>query len=252
VTSQKKDNKDKTTYMKKLTFALAACLLFSALTAQQTIIKDANAQVRTVGNFHALKVATGIHLYLTQGNETAVAVSAADPEYRDRIRTEVSNGVLSIYYDNEKWNWNDHNRKELKAYVSCTQLDGLHASSGAQVVVDGTLKSANLSMDFSSGSIFTGKVEAEDLRVDEGSGAHSTISGKTVHLKAEASSGSSLNGFDLQTDQCDVHVSSGGRVDISVQKTMSASAHSGGHVNYQGAGVISEVHTSSGGSISRK
>ncbi|HTI07925.1 MAG TPA: head GIN domain-containing protein [Puia sp.] len=238
--------------MQKLIFALAACLVFSALTAQQTIIKDPNAQVRSVGSFHALKVATGIHLYLTQGNETAVAVSAADPEYRDRIRTVVSNGVLSIYYDNENWNWNDHHRKELKAYVSCTLLDGLHASSGAQVVVDGTLKTTTLNMDLSSGSIFTGKVEAEDLRVDEGSGARSTISGKASHLKAGASSGSSLNGFDLQADECDVRVSSGGRVDISVQKTMSASAHSGGHVNYQGTGVISEVHTSSGGSISRR
>lgn len=238
--------------MQKLIFVLAASFIFSTLTAQQTIIKDPNAQLRSVGSFHALKVATGIHLYLTQGNETAVAVSAADPEYRDRIRTEVSNGVLSIYYDNEKWNWDDHYKRELKVYVSCTQLDGLHASSGAQVVVDGTLKTTTLNMDLSSGSMFTGKVEAENLRVDEGSGARSTISGKAAYLKAGASSGSSLNGFDLQTDQCDVHVSSGGRVDISVEKTMSASAHSGGHVNYQGAGVISEVHTSSGGSIKRR
>lgn len=241
--------------MKKLFFTLAACFFLSALTAtaQETVIKDRNAQVRTVDNFHALKVATGIRLYLTQGNEKKVVVSASEPQYRDRIRTEVSNGVLSIYYDNgDKWNWHDDRHKELKAYVSCTQLDGLHASSGAQVVVDGTLKSAQLTMDLSSGSGFKGNVNAEDLRVDEGSGANSTISGKAIHLKARASSGSTLHGYDLQTDQCDVNVSSGGRIDISVEKSMSASAHSGGHVSYQGAGVISEVHTSSGGSISRK
>jgi len=237
--------------MKKLVFTLMACLLLSALIAQQRIVKDPNAQVRSVGDFHALKVATGIHLYLTQGNEKVVVASAADPVYRDRIHTEVKDGVLNIYYDNEMGRW-DKNRKELKVYVSCIQLDGLRASSGAQVEVDGTLKSANLAMDFSSGSSFTGKVEAEDLRVDEGSGAHSTISGKASHLKAGASSGSSLHGFDLQVEQCDVNVSSGGRVDISVEKAMSASAHSGGHVSYQGAGVITEVHTSSGGSISRK
>jgi hypothetical protein len=238
--------------MQKLVFTLAACLILSALTAQQTVIKDPNAQVRSVGDFHALKVATGIRLYLTQGNEKVVVVSATDPAYRDRIRTEVANGVLNIYYDNETWNWRDDKRKELKVYVSCIRLDGLHASSGAQVEVDGTLKSANLAMDFSSGSTFMGKVEAEDLRVDEGSGARSTISGKASRLKAEASSGSALHGYDLQVEKCDVHVSSGGRVDISVEKEMSASAHSGGHVSYQGEGVITEVHTSSGGSISRK
>jgi hypothetical protein len=238
--------------MQKMVFTLAACLILSALSAQQQVIKDPNAQVRSVSDFHALKVATGIRLYLTQGNEKVVVVSATDPAYRDRIRTEVNNGVLSIYYDHGTWNWHDDNRKELKVYVSCTRLDGLHASSGAQVQVDGTLKSANLAMDFSSGSSFTGKVEAEDLRVDEGSGARSTISGKAARFKAEASSGSSLHGYDLQVEQCDVHVSSGGKVDISVEKEMSASAHSGGHVSYQGAGVITEVHTSSGGSISRR
>jgi hypothetical protein len=228
---------------------MMACL--TSLTAQQTIIKDPNAQVRSVGDFHALKVATGIHLYLAQGSERVVVASAADPVYRDRIRTEVKDGVLNIYYDNEMGSW-DKNRKELKVYVSCVRLDGLHASSGAQVEVDGTLKSANLAMDFSSGSSFTGKVDAEDLRVDEGSGARSTISGKVSRLKAGASSGSSLHGYDLQVEQCDVRVSSGGRVDISVEKELSATAHSGGHVSYQGSGVITEVHTSSGGSISRK
>ena len=238
--------------MKKLVFTLAACLLLSALHAQQTIIKDPNAQVRSVADFHALKVATGIHLYLAQGNEKVVVTSASDPVYRDRIRTEVVNGVLNIYYDNEKWNWHDDKHKELKVYVSCIRLDGLHASSGAQVEVDGTLKSANLAMDFSSGSSFRGKVEAEDLQVEEGSGAHSVISGKVARLKAGASSGSSLQGFDLRADQCDVSVSSGGHVDISVEKEMVASAHSGGHVSYRGDGVIKELHTGSGGSISKK
>ena len=238
--------------MQKMLFTLVACCILSALSAQQTVIKDPNAQVRSVEDFHALKVATGIHLYLTQGNEKVVVVSAADPVYRNRIHTEVRNGVLNIYYENELGNWNDKSRKELKVYVSCIHLDGLHASSGAQVEVDGTLKSANLAMDFSSGSSFTGKVEAEDLQVEEGSGAHSTISGKAGHLKAGANSGSSLHGYDLQVEQCDVHVSSGGRVDISVEKAMAASAHSGGHVSYQGSGVITEIHTGSGGSISRK
>ena len=204
--------------MQKMLFTLVACCILSALSAQQTVIKDPNAQVRSVEDFHALKVATGIHLYLTQGNEKVVVVSAADPVYRNRIHTEVRNGVLNIYYENELGNWSDKNHKELKVYVSCIHLDGLHASSGAQVEVDGTLKSANLAMDFSSGSSFTGKVEAEDLQVE----------------------------------QCDVHVSSGGRVDISVEKAMAASAHSGGHVSYQGSGVITEIHTGSGGSISRK
>jgi len=237
--------------MKRIVFLLSACFILSAAIGQNTIIKDPNAVARTVADFHAIHVATGIHLFLTQGSTKGIAVSASAPEYRDRIQTEVKNGVLHIYYDTDKWKWFDMHGKELKVYVSCVTLDGLEASSGAKVEVDGTIKSDNFSMDFSSGAKFTGKVEASDLKVEQSSGAQSTISGKAGHLRATSSSGSHLHGYDLLAGVCDVSASSGGSVDISVEKEMQVSAHSGGRIRYQGAGVIKEVHTSSGGSVSR-
>jgi hypothetical protein len=208
--------------------------------------------LRKVDDFHAIQVSTGIHLYLTQGGEKAVAVSAAEAEYRERIQTEVKNGVLHIYYDTEKWKWLDFHGKELKAYVSCTTLDALEASSGAKVDVDGTLKSGNFNMEFSSGAKFSGKIEAADLRVQQNSGAQSTISGTAAHLQASATSGSHLHGYDLVAGVCDANANSGGSIDISVEKEMAVTAHSGGRIRYQGAGVIREVHTSSGGSVRRE
>jgi len=46
----------------------------------------------------AIQVSHAINLYLTQSNEEAVAVSAKDTKYRERIRTEVKDGVLKIWY----------------------------------------------------------------------------------------------------------------------------------------------------------
>jgi hypothetical protein len=63
------------------------------------VINDPNAQKRSVGDFHAIRIGGGIELYLTQGSEEAVAVSANDPEVRDRIVTEVKDGVLHIHLD---------------------------------------------------------------------------------------------------------------------------------------------------------
>ena len=239
--------------MKKIIFAIACSLILTVAAAQNKIVKDPNAQVRSVKGFHAIKVSNGIHLYLTQGNEEAVAVSAKATEYRNRIRTEVYNGVLKIYYDNDDWKfWSDNNRKNLKAYVSCKTLDALNASSGSRVEVDGTIKSGNLDMDFSSGAIFNGSINVSALNLDQGSGAQATISGTAASFKVEASSGSSLNGFDLETNQCNARVSSGGSVDITVRKELIASAHSGGQITYKGGGVIREVNTGSGGEVSKR
>jgi len=240
--------------MKRISFVLAACLILSGAMAQQNIVHDANAQSRTTGDFHAISVSTGIHLYFTQGNERAVAVSAADPTYRDRIKTEVVGGVLKIYYENKNrfGFWSDDHPKDLKAYVSCPKIDGLKASAGAQLEIEGTLKSANLALDLSSGAHFAGKVEVGELSMDGSSGAHGAISGTATTMKVQTSSGSHVEGFDLQTDACDARTSSGGSVSINVRKELSVSASSGGHVYYRGDGVIRNVNTSSGGGVSRR
>ena len=235
--------------MRSLFIALLSFIVLSTVSAQQ-VVQDPNAQVRSVSAFHAIRVSTGIHLYLSQGSEQKVVVSSNDIKYRDRIKTEVKDGVLHIYYDHVGTGW-EIGRKELNAYVSFSQLDDLRASSGAQVKVDGALKSTNLAIDLSSGAGFNGRVEAGALKMDGSSGSRAMISGTAASLKAEASSGSSIHGYDLQVDKCSVDVSSGARIDITVQKEMIASADSGGHISYQGSGVITDVHTGSGGRVSR-
>lgn len=237
--------------MKKLLFLLTVCLSCCGIWAQN-VVNDPNAEVRQVQTFHSLKVSNGIQLFLSQAGEQKVVVSASEVPYRNRIRTEVRDGVLRIYYDAETAKWFDMSKKQLKAYVSCTALDGVDANSGAKVEVDGTLKSPNLALILSSGARFRGMLETGSLSIDGSSGAHADLSGSARELKAEASSGSRLSGYDLEAQKCDVSASSGAHIDISVGKEMAASAHSGGHISYAGGGVIREVHTGSGGSVSKR
>ena len=239
--------------MKKLVLAISACIMVASVIAQNKVINDPNAQARSVKNFHAIHVSNGIHLYLNQGNEEAVAVSASDIEYRNRIRTEVEDGVLKIYFDNEGWkSWRDWDKRKLRAYVSCKVLDGLRASSGSEVEVDGSIKSGDLNMDISSGANFTGNVQVTKLKVHQNSGAETNISGTASDCRIEASSGSTFKGYDLQTDLCDASTSSGADLSITVNKELSASASSGGQIRYKGNGVIRDISTGSGGGVSKR
>ena len=83
--------------MKKILFLLLFAAVTSAVSAQKTI-KDANAEKRNVSGYHGVEVSGGIDLFLSQGEES-VAVSASDTKYRDRIKTEVKDGVLKIYVE---------------------------------------------------------------------------------------------------------------------------------------------------------
>ena len=237
--------------MKQATLFLLACVATILSFGQDKIINDPNAEARTVGAFHGIKVATGIDLIIRQGSTEAVAVSAPSKEYRDNIKTEVENGVLKIYFDT-KWykNWNSHG-KNLKAYVSFKQIDLLHGSSGSSTTVEGQMHADNMKIELSSGADFKGAIEASSLHLDGGSGATAHISGKVQSLSAEASSGAGIYGFELVTEKCDADASSGGTIQISINKELSAEASSGGDIRYKGNGVITKVSTSSGGSVKK-
>jgi hypothetical protein len=238
--------------MKKLILAISSICMLSAAIAQNKVVNDENAQVRSVSSFHGIRVATGIHLSLTQGNEEKVVVSAESKDSRDRIITEVVNGVLKIYFDNKNWDWSEHKNRNLRAYVSCKMLDELKASSGAHVEVDGTIQSGNLALDFSSGASFKGNVNVKGIKIEASSGAHSMISGTAEDVRASTSSGSHIDASELVTNECDADASSGGHIEVTVNKSLSATASSGGHIDYKGDASIKTINTSSGGRVSKK
>ena len=232
---------------------LPIALLFSAFLMAQKEVVDANAQTRNVKGFHAIKVSTGIQLMLNQSNTEAVAVSADSDEHRDKIKTVVENGVLSIYYDNDSWKfWRNGEYKKLKAYVSVINLDGLDASAGSSVKIEGTIKSNKLNIDASSGAVLKGNIEVTTLAIDQSSGAVINFSGSVKDLSVDGSSGSVLHGYELTADNCTVDASSGGGVQVTVNKELSVEASSGGYVNYKGQGVIKNIKTNSGGNVSKK
>jgi hypothetical protein len=237
--------------MKKLITLLPILFSVTFLFAQNTVIHDANAEVRKVGSFHAIEVSNGIKLIIKQGSEEAVAVSASSPDIRNRIKTEVENGKLKIYFDNSGWHdWSV--KKELKAYVSFKNLDKLQANSGADASTDGNISVDNLAIDLSSGADFDGTVTATHLDVDQSSGADMTIKGKVNDLNITTSSGADFNGYDLASEKCKADASSGSDIEITVNKELQAQASSGGDIHYKGNGVITSVSNSSGGRIKKQ
>ncbi len=238
--------------MKQLFLSFITFLSFAAIAQENTVINDANAQKRTLsGSFAAITVSDGIDLYLSQGNEESVAVSASDEKYMPRFKTEVENGTLKIYYDSKGISWTIGDKRKLKAYVSFKTLVKLHASGGADVTVKGSMDVASLEMKFTSGSAFGGKVTAKELTIEQSSGSDINMSGSAAKLKVDVSSGASFKSYDLAVDYCDAKASSGGDVKITINKELNAKANSGGGIRYKGAALIRDLNVNSGGSVKK-
>ena len=236
--------------MKKFFSMMIAVVSVAGLNAQT--INDPNAQVRDVKGFHSIHVSNAIDLYLSQSNEEAVAVSANEVKYRDRIKTEVVNGVLKIYLEKDSWKlWNNSNKK-LKAYVSFKSLNGLHASGASDVQVNGVIKGDRLDLKLSGASDFNGTIEVNTLNIDQSGASDAEVKGSATTIKAEASGASELKGYDLRTENCSARASGASDIKITCNKELNAHASGASGIYYRGTAVIREVRSSGASSVSKK
>jgi hypothetical protein len=239
--------------MKKIIVSIITSFsLVAGIAQDNTYVADANAEKRILSaHFAGIEVSDGVDLYITQGNEESIAVSASEDKYKERFKTVVENGVLKIYFDSKGINWGINEKRKLKAWVSFKTLEKLNASGGADVKTSGSLTLDNLDMKFTSGSSFNGKMVAKTITVDQNSGSSINITGSASSLKIEVSSGAVFKGYDLTVDYCDAKASSGGGVRITINKELNAKANSGGGIRYKGDAVIKEMNVNSGGMIKK-
>lgn len=207
-------------------------------------------EIRNVKDFNAIKVSTGIDLYLTMGETEEVKV-VADDEIIDKLITEVDDGTLKIYVKQNN-SWNNWGNKSRKVYVSVKELKKLDASSGSDVNSQNTLNGESLEVRVSSGSDVNLDIHYKNFSVDTSSGSDAKIIGKTKNFEAEASSGSDIDAKDLESVICKVSVSSGSDATVSVTDELYAKASSGGDVRYYGNPQVKDINESSGGDVTHK
>lgn len=236
--------------MKKILMPLLLVMaLYSTGLAQKTI-QDPNAEVREAKNFQAIELSNAFDVYLTQGNEESVAVSASETKYRDKIKVEVRSGVLIIRYDNDgKWNTGN---KKLKAYISFKAINKLNVSGACDVYIVDNWKADNLKIDLSGASNLKGKIDGQKLNVDLSGASDMTLTGSMGQLNIEASGASGFKGFDMVVDYCNAKASGASDIKITVNKELSAEASGASDVNYKGSGLIRDIKTSGASSISRR
>jgi len=238
----------------KQVFLSISLLLFSAATIfAQKQINDANAETREAKSFTAISVSNAFDVYLTQGNEEAVAVSASEQKYKEKIKVEVKDGVLKISYDEGKfWKKLTGNMK-LRAYITFKNVDKITASGACDIHLQGKLTADDLSINLSGASDWkSGELKTDKLSVNISGASDMTVTGSSTDLKIDASGASSFKSWDFATDNCRVQASGASSVSFTVNKELNAHASGASSIHYKGEGVIKEIKTSGASNISKK
>ncbi len=197
-------------------------------------------------DFTKIKVSTGLDLYISQGTSNEITVEA-DENLHDIIITEVKNGVLKIYSEENIWK-----AKARKIYVTVETLEGITATSGSDVYTKETIKVNDIKVSATSGADIRISLDANSVSSSATSGSDIEISGVASNHSSSATSGASIDAYDLHSKNVNVKVSSGADINIYASESITAKASSGGDIDFKGNPKKVSKKSSSGGDISKK
>ncbi len=240
------------TIMKKIFVSILLSGFVVVALAQKTI-HDANAEKRSVSGYHGVAVSGSIELFLTQGSEESVAVSADDPKKLDKVITEVKSGILHIYIENKnkiKIDW-DHNSKKIRAYVSVKNIDYLSSAGSGNVHIEGNLKADKLKINISGSGNIKGNLAIKDLIVGLSGSANADLSGNAEKSDFHISGSGNIGTYDFATEFSKVSISGSGNVRTTVTKELSAHISGSGSVYIKGEGLIRDYTSSGSGKFKR-
>lgn len=182
-------------------------------------------QTRNLTGFTKVEARAGTDVQVTVGNGFRVEVTGRDA---DRITTRVDGDTL-IVEPVRGWSWRGGRNANVR--VTLPRVDGLGASSGADLVATGLNGGA--------------------VRLSSSSGADLRVSGSCASFEADASSGADLHAQELRCESGSVDVSSGADARVFATNRLDVDASSGGGVLAYGNAGIGNVSLSSGGSLRR-
>jgi hypothetical protein len=227
-------------------------IVHASIVKAQNVVYDENAEVRVVGKFTGIDLSGAVTMYLSQGNEQGVAISAGEPKYNNKIKTEVKDGILRISVDGGVWNGFNWTNKKLKAYVTITDLNRLSVSGASTVNITGPMKGTDVKMEISGASEVKGIINFSSLNLGVSGASVARLSGSASDASIDASGACKVNSYDLSIERCKATSSGASNIRVTVNRELNADASGGSNIYYKGAGSVKSLNTSGGASIKNR
>ena len=220
------------------------------VTAQKQFVVDPDAVVRELTeNFSSIKVSSGIHIYLSKGEVQGLAISAPDEKYRDAIKTEISNGVLHVYFAGAKMRSNTNNK--LNVYIAYKNLEQLQVTGASDIVIAGIMQLPLLNVQLSGASQLMGQIKIDELNIKLSGASEAKLSGIVKNINIESSGASDVKSYSLIAENCNVKASGASDVNMTVTKELAANASGASNVFYKGTAELKIKKSSGASSVAR-
>jgi hypothetical protein len=181
---------------------------------------------RTVPAFTAVDISGAYDVEIVVQKEQSLEIEG-DDNLLPLIKTEVSNGVLSI--NNEK---SFSTKQKLRVRISVPDLDGV-STSGASDIVASNIKN-------------------DDFNINASGAGTIQVSGETTKLNIDISGAGEVDAKDLHAQNVSIDSSGAAEADVYASEELHIHVSGAGNVNYYGNPKTVTEDRSGAGTISKK
>jgi hypothetical protein len=193
--------------------------------------------------FSKINLKDNIECTLVKADEQMVKVEM-DEAWVDRLSVKVS-GDGFLGFDLEGFG----KTGPIKVTIHYTDLSMLtlkNASCTGEIIADSIEQ-----LYLIGGSVLDARMETTYSRILVQSGSDATLKGKCTKLNIQSESGSDVHADELLVDYCIAKVESGAGTKLNVNKTLDATAISGGNISYLGNPEIKGLVVKIGGTVDK-
>lgn len=184
------------------------------------------SEKRDVGNFSGVEVGGVFEVEIVAQKGFSVEVEA-DDNLLPLIKTEVSNGVLSISTESDI-----KSKNAIRLRISAPDIDSIEASGASKVSV--------------------ADLRNSDLKIDTSGASKVTLTGETENLSVEVSGASSLIAEGLKAENATVNASGASYASVIASERLTADASGASKINHTGTPKSTEKKSSGASSITNK
>jgi hypothetical protein len=181
---------------------------------------------RSLAGFKSVNVSGAYDVEIAVQKEPGLEIEG-DDNLLPRVRTEVKDGVLSIYNDEPI-----RTNSPIRLRISVPQLDAVGSSGASDIVVT--------------------NVKSDDFAVSTSGAGSVSLSGEAKTLVLQLSGAGEVDAKDLRSERVTVNSSGAADATVYASEDLTVSASGAGTVNYYGDPKNVSESVSGGASISRK
>lgn len=204
-----------------------------------------NTESRTISNFHAVSAQIPGVVEVRISENYSVEVQAQD-NLMPILKTEVKNGKLRIYFDE-----NVSNADDLKIRVSAPFFDAFEMAGSGRLEAFDPIRGERLNLAIAgSGEIILPEADVQNLNCDIAGSGEIKVSGRAADSDFGIAGSGDINAKNLVSERAQASISGSGTVTCNASQTLKAGISGSGDVYYSGTAAV-DSDISGSGSVKR-